>query len=208
MYTGDKSKLEMGFDTVNYQCQFTEKVPFEQHIFQTIYLNKDRDRKLWSDNEIREDRIIQKDWWHKLCHSSTHYLFVVPWMMFLQAKNHTRFAAAWTLVNAHEVAVISGIAAAVDLGAEYPEDLEYDGFAFLRFRLYYLLAYGKWYRRKYTKTSGSRPRRLPRKGTAGRGASTVVCTRVPVPPRLRGERGGGRERPQHPEPGRKERAWV
>ncbi|RYP58638.1 hypothetical protein DL769_008855 [Monosporascus sp. CRB-8-3] len=143
MYPEDKSKLEMCFDTTNYQCQFPQKAPFEQHIFQTIYLNKDRDRKLWSDDEIRVDRIIRKDWWHQLCHSYTHYLFVVPWMMFLQAKNHTRFAAVWTLVNAHEVAVMSGIAAAVDLGAEYPEDLENDGFAFLCFRLYYLLAYGK-----------------------------------------------------------------
>ncbi|KAI1777500.1 FAD/NAD(P)-binding domain-containing protein [Hypoxylon cercidicola] len=151
MYPEDRSKLEMCFDTTNYQSQFPDKVPFEQHIFQTIYLNKDRDRKLWTDYEIKEDKIIRKDWWHQLCHSYTHYLFVVPWMMFLQAKRHTRFAASWTLVNAHEVAVMSGIAAAVDLGAEYPEDLEHDKFAFLCFRLYYLLAYGKWYRRKHTK---------------------------------------------------------
>ncbi|RYP60058.1 hypothetical protein DL770_010069 [Monosporascus sp. CRB-9-2] len=124
MYPEDKSKLEMCFGTTNYQCQFPEKVSFEQHVFQTIYLNKDRDRKLWSGHETREDRIIRKDWWHQLWHSYTHYLFV---------------------------AVISGIAAAVDLGAEYPEDMEYDGFAFLCFRLYYLLANGKRYRRKYTK---------------------------------------------------------
>ena len=48
---------------------------------------------------------------------------------------------------------MSGIAAAVDLGAQYPEDLERDKFAFLSFRLYYLLAYGKWYRRRATKKS-------------------------------------------------------
>ncbi|KAI1356000.1 FAD/NAD(P)-binding domain-containing protein [Xylaria sp. FL0043] len=150
MYPEDKSKLEMCFDTTNYQSQFPENVPFEQHVFQTIYLNKDRDRHLWSDGEIRKDRIIRQDWWHQLCHNYTHYLFVVPWMMFLQARKGTRFAAAWTLVNAHEVAVMSGIAAAVDLGAEYPEDLEHDRFAFLCFRLYYLLSYGKWYRRKHT----------------------------------------------------------
>jgi len=88
-----------------------------------------------------------------LCHSWTHYVFVVPWMMFLQGRKRTRFAAAWTLINAHEVAVMSGIAAAVDLGAKYPEDLERDKFAFLSFRLYYLLAYGKWYGRKATKKS-------------------------------------------------------
>ncbi|KAI1801306.1 FAD/NAD(P)-binding domain-containing protein [Daldinia bambusicola] len=154
MYPEDQSKLEMCFDTTNYQSQFPDKVPFEQHVFQTIYLNKDRDRKLWTDHEIDEEKIIRKDWWHQLCHSYTHYLFVVPWMMFLQAKKHTRYAAAWTLVNAHEVAVMSGIAAAVDLGAEYPEDLEHDKFAFLCFRLYYLLAYGRWYKRRYTSSSG------------------------------------------------------
>ncbi|KAI0517940.1 FAD dependent oxidoreductase [Xylaria bambusicola] len=155
MYPQDKKKLEMCFDCTNYQSQFPENVPFEQHVFQTIYLNKDRDRPLWSDGEIRKDRIIRQDWWHQLCHSYTHYLFVVPWMMFLQARKHTRFAASWTLVNAHEVAVMSGIAAAVDLGAEYPEDLEHDRFSFLCFRLYYLLAYGKWYRRKYTAKGAS-----------------------------------------------------
>ncbi|KAH0138202.1 hypothetical protein KCU67_g15526, partial [Aureobasidium melanogenum] len=52
--------------------------------------------------------------------------------------------------NAHEVACISGIAAAVDLGATYPEDLERDKFALLAFRLYYLLAYGKWYKKRYS----------------------------------------------------------
>lgn len=149
MYQGDLSKLEMCFDATNYQGQFPEKVPFENHVFQTIYLNKDRDRKHWTDNEIDKSKVIREDWWHQLCHSWTHYVFVVPWMMFLQAKRHVRFAGSWTLVNAHEVAILSGIAAAVDLGAEYPEDLEHDKFAFLSFRLYYLLAYGKWYRRKY-----------------------------------------------------------
>ncbi|KAI1257619.1 hypothetical protein MGN70_000662 [Eutypa lata] len=115
-YPEDTSKLEMCFNTTNYQAQFPEQVPFEQHVFQTIYLNKGRDHGLWSDSGIREDRIIRRDWWHQLCHSCR------------------------TLVNAHEVAVLSGIAAAVDLGAEYPADLENDCFAFLCFRL---LAYGK-----------------------------------------------------------------
>lgn len=72
-------------------------------------------------------------------------------MMFLQGHRHVRYAAAWTLVNAHEVAVMSGIAAAVSLGAPYPADLERDKFSFLCFRLYYLLAYGKWYSRRATK---------------------------------------------------------
>jgi hypothetical protein len=149
MYPQDQSKLEMCFDCTNYQSQFPPEVPFDKHVFQTIYLNKERDGHLWSIEEIDKDKIIRKDWWHQLCHSWTHYAFVVPFMMFLQGKKHIRYAASWTLVNAHEVAILSGIAAAVDLGAEYPEDLEHDKFAFLCFRLYYLLAYGKWYKRRF-----------------------------------------------------------
>ena len=153
MYPQDLTKLEMCFDCTNYQAQFPPEVPFEKHVFQTIFLNKERDGHLWTIDEIDESKIIRKDWWHQLCHSFTHYLFVVPWMWLLQGKRHTRYAASWTMVNAHEVAVMSGIAAAVDLGAEYPYDLERDKFAFLAFRLYYLLCYGRWYKRKATKTT-------------------------------------------------------
>jgi predicted NAD/FAD-binding protein len=153
MYPQDLTKLEMCFDCTNYQAQFPPSVPFNNHVFQTIFLNKERDGHLWSIDQIDESKIIRKDWWHQLCHSFTHYLFVVPWMWLLQGKRHTRYAAAWTMVNAHEVACISGISAAVDLGADYPEDLERDQFALLSFRLYYLLAYGRWYRRKATKKS-------------------------------------------------------
>jgi predicted NAD/FAD-binding protein len=139
MYPEDKSKLEMCFDCTNYQGQFPENVPFENHVFQTIFLNKDRDSKLWPIDEIDASKIIRKDWWHQLCHSYMHYIKVVPWIMGLQAKMCTRYAGSWTLVNAHEVAIISGIAAAVDLGADYPADLENDKFALLSFRLYYLV---------------------------------------------------------------------
>ncbi|ETN41287.1 uncharacterized protein HMPREF1541_03222 [Cyphellophora europaea CBS 101466] len=156
MYDEDQSKLEMCFDTTNYQAQFPEKVPFEQHVFQTIYLNNDRDSKLWPIDEIDKSKIIRKDWWHQLCHSWTHYVLLVPWMMFLQGKRNIRFAGSWTLVNAHEVAILSGIAAAVDLGAEYPEDLEHDKFALLSFRLYYLLAYGKWYRKRHANSKSEK----------------------------------------------------
>ena len=155
MYPSNMSRLEMCFDCTNYQSQFPQEVPFENHVFQTIFLNKGQDSKLWSIDEIDESKIIRKDWWHQLCHSFTHYIFVIPWLLFLQGKKRTRFAAAWTLVNAHEIAVISGIAAAVDLGADYPEDLQNDQFALLSFRLYYLLIYGRWYRKRHSKSKSS-----------------------------------------------------
>lgn len=85
------------------------------------------------------------------------YVFVVPWMWLLNGKKSTTYAAAWTLVNAHELAIISGMAAAYKVvswdsvgfsswhsaksmlspshqGAEYPEELEKDDFAMLCFR--------------------------------------------------------------------------
>lgn len=150
-YEADMTKLEMCFDCTNYQAQFPPGVDFDKHVFQTIYLNKQRDGHLWTDDEIDESKIIRRDWWHQLCHSWTHYVFVVPWLWLLQGRRHTRFASSWTVVNAHEVAIISGLAAAVDLGASYPEDLERDSFALLCFRLYYLLVYGRWYKRKAAK---------------------------------------------------------
>ncbi|KAK0636000.1 hypothetical protein B0T17DRAFT_65881 [Bombardia bombarda] len=151
-YQDDMTKLEMCFDCTNYQAQFPPDVDFDNHVFQTIFLNKKRDSHLWTDREIQESKIIRRDWWHQLCHSWTHYAFVVPWMWLLQGRRHTRFASSWTMLNAHEVAIMSGLAAAVDLGAAYPEDLERDRFALLSFRLYYLLVYGRWYRRKATKS--------------------------------------------------------
>ncbi|TRM56662.1 hypothetical protein BD626DRAFT_551463 [Schizophyllum amplum] len=142
----DPKKLEMCFDCSNYQAQFSRDLPFEQHVFQTIFLNKN-DRETWSYDEIDRSKIIREDWWHQLCHSWTHYAFVVPWMWLLNGKKSVTYAGSWTMVNAHEIAVLSGIAAAHRLGADYPLELEQeeDGFALLYFKMYYLLSHGRWY---------------------------------------------------------------
>ncbi|TKX18647.1 hypothetical protein C1H76_9437 [Elsinoe australis] len=170
MYEQDLTKIEMCFDCTNYQSQFPPNAPFEKHVFQTIFLNKERDGHLWDIDQIDKDKIIRSDWWHQLCHSWTHYIFVVPWMWLLQGRRATHFCGSWTLVNAHEVACISGLAAAVDLGADYPEDLEQDKFALLSFRLYYLLVYGKWYRR-----------RSPKKGEGNKYASGLYGSQYQGP---------------------------
>lgn len=150
---------------------------------QTIFLNK-KDESTWSKDEIDPEKIIRVDWWHQvrsiynssavchchrvgrsltrsalplqLCHAWTHYLFVVPWMWLLNSvrSRHITYAGSWTLVNAHEVAVISGMAAAYSLGATYPKELEEDGFALLCFRCYLLLSHGKWYRKGGNREKG------------------------------------------------------
>lgn len=68
-------------------------------------------------------------------------------MWLLNGAKSTTFAGSWTLVNAHEVAIVSGIAAAVRLGAAYPKDLEEDSFAYKSFKAYYLIAHGKWHKK-------------------------------------------------------------
>ncbi|KAL7272645.1 hypothetical protein RUND412_004534 [Rhizina undulata] len=139
-------KLEMAFDCSAYQAQF-EARDFEDHVFQTIFLNRARDSELWTIGQIDREKIIMKNWWHQLVHWWGHYLFVVPWMWWINGGRNIRFAGSWTLINAHEVAIISGLAAAYSLGARYPPELERDEWAVLCFRLYLLLTHGKWFRR-------------------------------------------------------------
>lgn len=87
---------------------------------------------------------VREDWWHQLCHTWKHYASVVPFMWALNRNSrHTTYAGAWTLVNAHEVAIISGMAAAYKLGADYPQELRGNDMAKKAFMGYLGLAHGK-----------------------------------------------------------------
>ena len=103
-YEQDPRKIEMSFDCTNYQHQFrldydaeVEPMPFGQHVFQSIFLDK-TSKHLWAINEIDESKIIEKKWWHQLGHRWQHYVRVVPCMMFINGRNNTFFAGSWTLV--------------------------------------------------------------------------------------------------------------
>lgn len=103
-YPEDPQKIEMAFDCTNYQHQFRmdhdadkPPIPFERHVFQSIFLDKTH-RELWTIDQIDESKIIETKWWHQLGHRWQHYLRVVPGMMFINGKNHTWFAGSWTLV--------------------------------------------------------------------------------------------------------------
>ena len=162
-YEEDPASIEMSFDCTNYQHQFRLRmdhadgndlrpkdasgkppIPHESHVFQSIFLDKSRSH-LWTIDQIDESKIIERKWWHQLGHRWQHYVRVVPGMMWLQGRQHTWFAGSWTLVNMHELACVSGIAAAWRLGAEY---VAFDEFAEQFFRNYVGLSHGKLYRRK------------------------------------------------------------
>ncbi|KAL3462839.1 hypothetical protein BJX64DRAFT_137042 [Aspergillus heterothallicus] len=148
-YESEQDKMEMGFDCSAYQHQFREAVgvgksplPQGRHVYQTIFLDKERS-DLWTKGSINQDEMIGEKWWHQFGHRWQHYLRVVPGMMFVNGKNSTLFAGAWTLVNMHEIACISGIAAAYRLGASYEE---FDDFATGLFSKYLLVSHGVRYK--------------------------------------------------------------
>ncbi|KAG0153958.1 hypothetical protein PDIDSM_1337 [Penicillium digitatum] len=136
-YASDPGKIEMGFNCSHYQHQFRDHLgenkpplPQSQHVFQTIFLN-DQEKHLWTWNDIDPSKIISCKWWHQFGHRWQHYLRVVLGMMFINGTNRTLYAGSWTMVNMHEIACISGIAAAYQLGAAYDafDDLAEDFFA-------------------------------------------------------------------------------
>ncbi|KAJ5238989.1 hypothetical protein N7468_003608 [Penicillium chermesinum] len=144
-------KIEMGFDCTNYQHQFRENLGMGKsaqsgspHVFQTIFLN-DQQQDLWTWNDIDSSKIIARKWWHQFGHRWQHYLRVVPGMMFINGQNRTLYAGAWTMVNMHEIACISGIAAAYRLGADYEQ---FDDFAEDFFSKYLLVCHGTRYKKK------------------------------------------------------------
>lgn len=148
-YPEDMKKIEMAFDCTNYQHQFRmdhdadkAPIPYDNHVFQSIFLDKTHS-DLWTIDQIDESKIIERKWWHQLGHRWQHYVRVVPGMMFINGKNNTYFAGSWTLVNMHEMACVSGIAAAYRLGAEYEK---FDDFAEDLFKKYLWISHGVRYK--------------------------------------------------------------
>jgi predicted NAD/FAD-binding protein len=136
--------LEMSFNLSNYQPQLIalkrDRYP-RLNIFQTIYLNK-LQSNLWTVEQLNKKKIVLERWWRQFAHVWQHFLFTVPLMRFVQNEHRQRlFAGAYTMFNTHEIACISGLAAAHRLGATYP--FEYDSLAVKQFDLYMNYVYGQ-----------------------------------------------------------------
>jgi hypothetical protein len=75
----------------------------------------------------------------QFAHTWKHFAFWVPFVRFLQGHRHTYYAGSYTLFNTHEIAVMSGLAAADRLGAPYPFD---DEFAFKQYKTLFKITHG------------------------------------------------------------------
>ncbi len=119
---GDATKLEMAFDLGHYQPSLKSRPAGAPPIYQTIFLDKAGCAHTWTRERIDKGKVLLVKWWRAFSHEVSHFRRVVPFVRFVQgaAGGTTYYAGAWTLVNTHEVAVMSGLAAAHRLGAEYP----------------------------------------------------------------------------------------
>ncbi|KAI0068498.1 FAD/NAD-P-binding domain-containing protein [Artomyces pyxidatus] len=163
-YPENRAKLEMSFDLTHYQPQFRgvgphgpsssseespneeQEPPFERHVFQTIFLDEEGSRPLWTVDGIEEGKRIHEKWWKQQSHRWQHYARVVPWMWLINGRKNTYYGGAWTVLNMHELAVTSGFAAAYQLGADFP--FKGDADCERLFKLYLALSHGSRMRKE------------------------------------------------------------
>ena len=67
-------------------------------------------------------KIIGKRWFQHIVHDVRHVALLVPLFRFIQGKRQTWHCGAHTLVNSQETCFVSGLAAATQIGADYPFD--------------------------------------------------------------------------------------
>ena len=93
---------------------------------------------------IDERKVVKRWWFQHIVHDVRHVALTVNSFRFIQGKRRTWHCGAHTLVNAQETCFVTGLAAARQLGADYPFD---DPVARRSFNYYGGILYG-WRFRK------------------------------------------------------------
>ena len=76
-------------------------------------------------SRIDEGKVMGKWWFQHIVHDVKHVAVLVPLFRFIQGKRRSWHCGAHTLVNSQETCLVSGLAAARQMGAAYPfEDEE------------------------------------------------------------------------------------
>ena len=95
-------------------------------------------------NAIDEKKIIKRQRFQHIIHDVRHVALLVNLFRFIQGKRRTWYCGAHTLVNSQETCLVSGLAAAQQIGADYPFD---DPEAKRSFNYYGSILYGSRFRR-------------------------------------------------------------
>ena len=88
---------------------------------------------------IDEQKIVKKSWFQHVVHDVRHVALLVNLFRFIQGKRRTWHCGAHTLINSQETCLVTGLAAARQLGADYPFD---DPAARRAFNYYGSILYG------------------------------------------------------------------
>ena len=93
---------------------------------------------------IDEEKIIRRWWFQHIVHDVRHVAWLVPLFRLIQGKRRSWHCGAHTLINSQETCLVTGLAAARQLGAGYPFD---DQGARRTFNYYGRLLYGWRFKR-------------------------------------------------------------
>ena len=76
-------------------------------------------------SEIDDGKVIKRWWFQHIVHDVRHVAWIVPLFRFIQGRKGSWHCGAHTLINSQETAFVTGLAAARQIGADYPfEDRE------------------------------------------------------------------------------------
>ena len=93
---------------------------------------------------IDEDKIVKRWWFQHVVHDVRHVAVLVNLFRFIQGKRRTWHCGAHTLINSQETCLITGLAAARQIGADYHFD---DPAAKRSFNHYGSIMYGSRFRK-------------------------------------------------------------
>ena len=93
---------------------------------------------------IDERKVIKRWWFQHVVHDVRHVAWLIHLFRFIQGRRRTWHCGAHTLINSQETCFITGLAAARQIGADYPFD---DPEARRTFNYYGSIMYG-WRFRK------------------------------------------------------------
>ena len=96
------------------------------------------------NSPIDERMILEKRSFRHIVHDVRHVAWLVGLFRFIQGRRRTWHCGAHTLVNSQETCLVTGLAAARQLGADYPFD---DPAAKRWFNYYGSILYGRRFRR-------------------------------------------------------------
>ena len=71
-------------------------------------------------SQIDGQKIIKKWWFQHILHDACHVALIIHMVRFIQGKQRTWYCGALTLVNSQETCLVSGLATARLIGADYP----------------------------------------------------------------------------------------